>query len=271
MIYLGTLGRMIGIKCPASQNVETEERYTFETTLEGRRKAQAKQAARRSWALRTTDATTPAETAVLTQFAQGAWGPGPFQFVPADASHTNLMTPDGSFTIDEQPSSHVLRGGPVDLGADGWAAQSLVSDDPLVNFEMFGSLAYTPVLPGRSVTASAWISAVPGSTARVRLYWYDANTVLLGGLLSREVSPSEGMVRASVTGVPPAGAVSCRVVTLRAARLARPAITWTETVQPWAAGEGCRQAVVSAGSRDLVLAVPGATYSNMSFTVTEVG
>lgn len=271
MIYLGTLGRMIGIKCPASQNVETEERYTFETTLEGRRKAQAKQATRRSWALRTTDATTPAETAVLTQFAQGAWGPGPFQFVPADAPHTNLMTPDGSLCLEQQRVEGVFRGGPVDLGLDGWSAQSLVASDPQVQTELYGSFAYTPVLSGVPVTGSAWISAASSSQAYVRLYWRDSAGVILGTSASRGVSAAEGLTRVSVTAVPPAGAVAVQIVSLWAARLTRPALTWTRELHPWGSGQGCSKAVVSSMSSDLVLAVPGHTYSNVSFTVTEVG
>lgn len=269
-VYLGSLGRLVKLPYVGSQQVQSEERYNFSSTLEGKRKAQVKPNGPRTWAL-SADHFRPNEHSLLSQFADGAWGPGPFQFIPADAPHTNLMTPDGSLTIDSQPSAHVIRGGPVDLGADGWASSSLLSDDPLVNFEMFGSMVYTPVIQGKPVTVSAWISAVPGSTARVRLYWYNSSAQLLGGVLSREVQPSEGMARVSATGSPPAGAVSCRVVTLRAASLVRPAITWTDQMMPWSVGSGCRQAVVSGSSRDLVLAVPGHTYSNLSFTVTEVG
>lgn len=267
LIYLGTLGRMIGIKCPASQNVSTEDRYSFQRTLEGRVKAQPKPIGRRTWSLQTSDATTPAEHSLLSQFANGAWGNGPFVFVSADAPVSNMLTPEVSTCGPAAKISSVITlAGPHYLGFGEYSARSLLNTDPSV-IMYFGSTR-TPVVQGKSVTASAWVS---GAGAAVRLFWYDAVGSLITSATSSVLATSTTTVRSWVTGMPPANAVSCIVGAVSASRGAQPAITWSDALLPWGEGQGCPKAVVSSMSRDQVLAVAGRTYSNVSFTVTEVG
>lgn len=265
MIYLGTLGRMIGIKCPASQNVEHEERYTFQTTLEGRRKAQPRPIGRRTWSLQTSDATTPAQVAALMQFAQGAWGPGPFVFVPADAPYTNMLTPEiASCAPGTALYAYTQSGGPMQT-PDGFAARSLINTSPS-QLLAFGR-TLTPASPGQSVTASAYVA---GAGARVRIYFYDAGGGSITSATSSVVSDG-AVIRSHITRVAPPGTASVRVLAIDTVQACNPAITWTDDLQPWADGQGCENAVVQAASRDLVQAVPGATYSRMTFTVSEVG
>ena len=263
MIYLGTLGRMVGIKCPSSQSVEHAERYSFDTTLEGRVKAQARPIGRRSWNLQTSPATTPAEHSLLSQFADGAWGAGPFYFFPADATVTNLLTPDQSMCDRSLVYGTTLPGGPMLCGGQ-WAAMSWM-DDPLNTIWFNRDSA--PIWEGQTVTGSAWVL---GDGARVQLQFYGPDGPM--GVYQSDVrGNSASPVRSVLTMEAPAGATSVRLRAGGAMRAAMPAITFTGAVQPWSDGQGCLKAVVSAFSRDQVLAVPGNTFSNVSFTVTEVG
>lgn len=267
MIYLGTLGRMIGIKCPASQNVQAEERYSFQTTIEGKRKAQAKPIGRRTWSLNTSDATTPAEHSKLAQFANGAWGPGPFVFVSADAPVSNMLTPEVSTCGPEAKIASVISvAGPWYIGNGVYSSRSLLNTDPSVVM-YFGSTR-APVVTGRKVTASAWVN---GAGAAVRLFWYDANGALISSSTSSVLATTATVVRSWVTATPPANAVACLVGAVNCSRAAQPAITWSDELLDWSEGQGCPKAVVSSMSRDQVLAVAGHTYSNVSFTVMEVG
>lgn len=266
MIYLGTLGRMIGIKCPASQNVEHEERYSFQTTLEGRRKAQPRPIGRRTWSLQTSDATKPAQASALMQFAQGAWGAGPFVFVSADAPVSNLLLPSTASCAPEAIyTSNVSAAGPVLLPDGIWAARSFANSSAAS--EMYAS-EHVPVVPEVTVTGSAWVF---GEGARVRVGWYDAAGGALGSSVSTVTAGAGSWVRSSITAKPPTGAASCRLVGTSALRLTMPSVTWTDHLLPFADGQGCQKAVVHAVSRDLRLAVAGSTYSNLGFTVTEVG
>jgi len=271
MIYLGTLGRMVGIKCPSSQSVETAERYGFDQTLEGRVKAQAKPVGRRTWNLQLSQATTPQDHSALSAFANGAWGAGPFYFVPVDAPHTNLLSPAGASCMPGtaypvSSGGSVLEGGPVDLGADGWAARSWANAGTVDFFLGYGE--FIPVLPGQLITGSAWVQ---GAGASVRLRWYDSTGAYMSSSSIGSTGSAAGFTRVSVTESAPVGSAACLLVAVGASRVTRPAVTWTAQVQPWADGQGCSKAVVSGFSRDQVLAVVGNTYSNVSFTVTEVG
>lgn len=266
MIYLGSLGRMIGIKCPAQQQVQSEERYTFQPTLEGLRKAQVRPRGPRSWSLQTSDATTPQQALALMQFAQGAWGPGPFVFISADAPVTNMLTPAAASCAPEMADgySYLSAGGPVQLGGV-WAARSLLNSNP-------GSLLIVnekvPVLPGVPVTVSAWVRGEGGA---VRVSFYDQSDVVVGFALSTVKSTAGATKRSWVSAVTPANASHARIVGVGVTMLAMPSLTWTNELLPEAEGQGCAQAVVHSTSRDLVLASEQAVYSNVSFTVTEVG
>lgn len=274
-IYLGGLGRMVALKCPATQQQSLGDRFSFEPTLEGRIKAQALPAQRRSWALATSDATTPAQQATLLSFINGEWGPGPFVFVSTDAPTENLLSPAAAACREFGPAvSNVRPGGPVLLGPEDWAGSSVASHDitnPTNGREIILGTDYVPVLQGQQVTASAWVR---GAAAKVRLYWYDAT---LGSPIASAVSVMTGTTgwsRVWVTGVPPANAVACRMSSFEAEQATRPAITWTDQPFEWAAGGGCSKAVIHGASKNLVMASRdprGGRYANLSYTITEVG
>lgn len=267
MIYLGQLGRMIGVKCPALQQVQSDERYSFETTLEGARKAQVKPLGRRTWSLQTSDATTPEQVAALEQFAMGAWGSGPFVFVSADAPSSNMLTPEISTCGPAAKIASVISlAGPWYIGNGVYSARSLLNTDPSVVM-YFGSTR-VPVVDRRKVTASAWVS---GAGAAVRLFWYDAAGAFISSVLSSISASASTVVRSWVTAVPPENAAACLVGASSTSRAAQPAITWSDELLLWGEGQGCSKAVVHGTSRSLIMAGPNRTYSNLSYSVTEVG
>lgn len=265
-VYLGTLGRMVEIWSTPSAQVQAEDRYSFTTTLEGRRKAQVRRNGRRTWSLNSAFA-DPRESAALQQFADGAWGNGPFVFVSADAPVSNLLTPEVSTCGPAAVfSSSVSASGPMYLGDGEYAARSLVQSNPAAVM-YFGGVR-TPAVEGRKITVSAWVL---GASSAARVLWYDLSGALVGSSTSTVTGSDSMPVRSYVTVEPPLGAVSCLVGAINATRGAQPAITWSDSLLPWGDGQGCDKAVVHGVTRDQVLAVPGHTYSNVSFTVSEVG
>lgn len=265
-VYLGSLGRLVKLPYVGSQQVQSEERYNFSSTLEGKRKAQVKPKGPRTWAL-SADHFRPNEHSLLSQFADGAWGSGPFVFVSADAPHTNMMTPAASMCIPVDPlQAAVMEGGPVDLPGVGWVARSYISGSPTTY--VMGREIY-PVPPdGGPVTAQAFVQ---GANARARLNWYDSQKSYLGSTTSTVAGTDLGFSLSWVTGVPPAGAAGVGVGALTTTAIAAPSLTWGDRPVPWSVGEGCLESVVHGLSRDLRKAIPGHTFSNLGFTVSEVG
>lgn len=264
MIYLGTPGRMMGIKCPSSQDVEDEVRHSFSMTLEGKRLAQVVPAehSARVWSLDVSVA-KPDQVAALSAFARGAWGVGPFIFVQAGAPHQNLLTPLGSW-CSKVVSSGSSHGGPVMLPDGSVAPQSLLRGSAT---NLYVEDTPAPVLQGQQVTVSAWVR---GAGARIGAAFSDAN----GDFVSSELSSSvagEGWQRVFVTVEPPSGAAVVRLVMTGGVQLTRPQVTWTDGMVDWAEGEGCPAAVVLERSRKTLRALPGAHYTDLSFTVMEVG
>lgn len=260
---------MIGIKCPSSQSLQSSDRYRFDMTLESKRKAQVVPGSRRTWDLKTSDATTPAEHSLLSQFANGAWGNGPFVFVSADASVSNLLTPAASVCA---PGEYILTSGmsvtgtPPMLTPDGWAASSFTKT---LENGLFLGKDMIPVIPDLPVTVAAYVR---GNGGAVSLHWYDAAGAVMSSVASAVTAGATNVVRSWVTAVPPAGAVGCRVSANSATQqVSWPSATWSDKLLPHGDGQGCVKAVVSSMSRDQVLAVPGHTFSNVSFTAMEVG
>lgn len=261
-VYLGTLGRMIPIYSTPSAQIQSEERFNFKRTVEGRRKAEVIPGGRRAWSLNAQFA-DPTESATLLEFADGSWGRGPFWFLSADALVSNVLPPStGKF------GGHV-DAGPVRLAEGGWAPFANKRSDGLAGTIQFvAAIDDPPVVPGVPVTGSAWVH---GAAASVLLQWYSAAGTLLGSVASSGGGSNTIYSRVHVSGVPPLNTAFVRITARDALGATRPAVSWTDSVQPYGDGQGCAKAVVHGVSRDQVLAVPGNTFSNLSFTVTEVG
>lgn len=264
MEYLGSLGRLVGFRCASSERVGAEPRYSVATTVEGRRFAQATATAARTWDV-TWGARQNPELAKLSAFTSGAWGAGPWHWVPVQAQQGNLLTPREAGLLDFGSSGSLSAAGPI-LDADGeWAARSVSVS--------FGSgwvpvVVGVPVIPGRAVTFSADVQGTSGDA--LALSFMDASGSAIQAGYGGAVGG--GMARTSVTETAPPGAVSVRVgVRPGVTRLARPQVTWTAGPVPYSAGHGCRAAVVDGFSEDLIVANRFGTYSQASFTVMEVG
>ena len=272
MIYFGAKGRLIGVKCPSVQRDTDGERYQFTTTLEGKRKAQVLPGDhRRVWDLGLGNVTTPDQFAVLRDIARGAWGRGPFVFVPADAPNTNMLAP-GVASCDPAAGLSPVNepAGPM-LTPDGWAPRSLARVDPpgYVHFGGDGITGASPVLPKQTVTASAYVE---GEGAAAQVAWWDAEGRYLSATTSSVTAPAGlAVVRSHVTATAPVGAVWASVRAVNAVRGTRPALSWTDQLVPFADGRLAQKVVVDQVSSDLVHTLPGRTYQSLSFTVTEVG
>lgn len=265
-VYLGQIGRMIELWSTPSAQVQTDDRYTFLTTVEGKRRAQRRPVGRREWSVNA-DYSTTAEAAALSDFASGAWGPGPFVFVSAEAPVTNMLTPAAA-SCDPAAGmgSTNSEGGPM-LTNDGWAPRSIRSGS---GADIWFGDERVPIIEGEPVTVSAYVE---GSGAAVRVTWYTADGSTLGSDTSRVTATAATTVRSWITVSPPAGAAALRVRAANAVRGSRPSVTRGELLYPWADGRGCSQAVVTAVGRDVVLAGRGLNrqFESVSYTVTEVG
>lgn len=265
-MYLGTLGRLIEIKCPTSLQSSRSGGFSFSTTLEGKVKAQALPGGRRVWDVELGQLTTPADLQTLEQFVAGAWGPGPFVFVPTDALVTNVLSP-GVASCDPAAGmgSNTSPDGPM-LTPDGWAART-VRVNSTNNILWFGD-QYFPVIPGAPMTFAAYLL---GPDAAARVYWYDENLNQLTFHTSDVTATSGSVVRSWRTVTPPEGAVSFRVRAVNAFQGAWPSVTWTDKLMPPSPGHGCLQAVVHGGSKGVVRATGTQQFYSTGFTVTEVG
>lgn len=267
MIYLGTLDHMIGMDCPAEQSVSHAGRVSTVTTVEGRVKAMVVPESGRSWSLGVSAGARQSESATLQEFVTGAWGSGPFIFVPVDAPLTNLLSPREAACME---AGTARVGGPVDLGGDGWAASSLFTGDVDATPEVYANVAPVPVREDRPVTGSAWVQPGIAEQALLRLYWHGRDGAGVIGASSVTVPAGAGLQRVTLTATPPAGAVGVRLVGYKVVLMARPQITWTPGPVSWAAGEGCPAAVVHDLSRSQSTAWPGTVLSSVQYQVTEV-
>lgn len=261
-VYLGTLGRMIPIYSTPSAQIEFEERFNFKRTVEGRRKAEVIPGGRRAWSLNAQFA-DPNESATLQEFANGSWGRGPFWFLSADALVSNVLPPI------TKVFGNYANGGPMNLEGGFVSPFSMMpTAGGAGTIQFVGSTEDPPAIPGMKVTGSAYIR---GSGASVMIQFFSVAGTLLSSHSSSPIGNPDVGVRARVTAMAPSGTASVRLTARDAILAARPAISWTDSVQPYGDGQGCSKAVVHGVSRDQVLAVPGHTFSNLSFTVTEVG
>lgn len=266
MEYLGSLGRLVGLSCPSSERIQPAARYSEEFTVEGRRRVQVRPASPRVWDL-SVGVATPAELAALSGFLTGAWGNGPWHWVPVLAQRGNLLTPREAQLVDRASvsSASVQDAGPVRDAGGGWSARSVT----VTLASGWVALARgVPVIAGLPFTFSCDVQG--GSTpGQVHVRFLDA----AGGTVldTAGTAPNAGMHRVSVTATVPAGAVEAQVgVRSQTLVATRPQATWTPGPVPWSAGHGCRSAVVDGWSEDLLVANSSGTYSSAGFTVMEV-
>lgn len=264
MEYLGSLGRLIGLPCNSEERTSVAARYATESTVEGRRRVQVIPASPRTWGV-SWDLAEPEELAAVAPFQLGAWGNGPWHWVPVQAQQGNLLTPREAQLLDRATVSaaNVQDAGPVRDATGAWSPRSVTVT---VASGWVALMRGVPVIPGVPFTFSC---DVEGISPQVHVAFMDA----AGGTVATEIQAGSGtaMQRVSSSSVVPAGAVEAYVgVRSTVTRATRPQVSWTAGPVPWSAGHGCRSAIVDGLSEDLLVANRFGTYSNVGFTVLEV-
>lgn len=268
MEYFGSLGRLVRLSCASSERIGTAARYVPGVTVEGRRRVQVIPAPPRTWDL-SWGLADPAEMAALSGFVTGAWGAGPFHWVPVQAQRGNLLTPREAMLVDRASNPLWTEGGPV-VAADGsLAPRSMLSGRDETWASLFVDI---PCIPGQPITWTADIAGdgelSPGLTSAFR----DANDTQIGTGVNEYAPSVDGLQRVSQTRIAPDDAVSFRAgISYRTKRITRPQVTWTDGPVPYSPGHGCRAAVLDGHAEDLIAANKFGTWSTAQFTVMEVG
>lgn len=264
--YLGTPGALFAVECEEA-TAKAETTYTFDTTLEGRRKGQYRKGRPRTWSV-DMGLSSSEETADVRALDAGEYGPGPFLWISEEAQATNALTPEVSTCGPAAAAGPTVTvGGPLGLAGGGTAGRSLLNSSASAVLD-FGAVK-SPVIPGQQVTASAWLV---GDGARLTVLWYDAAGALLAGSpVSAAAGTGAAATRLSVTATPPAAAAFCLLRATGTTRAARPALTWSAALATWAPGSGCAAAVISKLENAAVVLGPARSHTRVTFTVTELG
>lgn len=263
--YLGTLGRLIPIRC-AAQPVSRADRYTTVTTLEGAVKTQRSKVGRRSWDV-SLGLAGREHVAALWGFDTGEWGLGPFVWVTPEAQLLNMLTPEQASCAPEAVTgASGSAGGPLLLPDGSYAGRSFMNSSPAFNIQFGTTMA--PVLPGGAVTASAYVL---GAGAKVGVSFHTADGTLISRALSTATGNATAADRVAVTAVAPANAAGALVYAAGTVQAARPALTWTQSVQGYGPGMGCPKAIIDGLSHDPRLLTDTSYRATASFTVQEVG
>lgn len=271
--YLGEIGSMVEVACAARLARDTSRPARYLSTIGGSTFAQVGPRTHRVWDIRLPDTSTPADIATWLSFMEGEHGAGPWWFISDTAAVTNILSPRASMLdADRVHAGTSQNGGRILLPGGAVAGRSwIVQPFTTLTLPWVDGSHRVPVVAGVPVTASAWVDG-PGA-ARMRLAVYRAD-----GSVSRQVSgsnaPTSTPTRISVTVTPTSDEASCMIFmggVSDSYRIARPAMSFTDEVQPWAVGEGAEKVSVSSISTDPVLAIEGRTYVGASFQVQEVG
>lgn len=265
MEYLGSLGRLVGLRCASTESSGATDRYVTQTAIDGQRRAQIVPGAPRTWSA-DWDLAYPGEGAALQGFTSGAWGPGPWHWVPVQAQHENLLTPREAMLLDFYPTGTLSVGGPLHVNGVR-APRSLLHSRASGWSPVF---RYVPVVPGRAVTWTAEINGPGGVAPRLVIQMVDA----AGGTISNTYGTgavTSAVQRVSVTVTPPSNAVAFHAcLDYTATRLIRPQVTWTTGPVDYGPGHGCRSAIIDAASTSVLLSTRDRSFSSVGFTVMEV-
>lgn len=237
---IGEPGRLLPIQFAAPEKLEQEDRYSFVTTLEGARRAQVRPLQPRSWTIDVPYG-RGVDTAHIDAFASGAWGPGPWTFVPVAAQQGNLLTPRQSVLLDRWPASVLSDAGAMRRANGEWAPRSVTA----TGFSGWAATsAGIPVVAGKPFSWSLDVEGDGSTAPQVQVEFQDAS----GSRIESHIvagSSRSGPQRVSVTRTAPAGAATAsagmRGTTLRACA---PTASWLPVPGDWEIGQGCSSAVV---------------------------
>lgn len=270
--YLGKLGSLERVACPSAEPRDITRESTARMLPSGATVVFEKPAVTRQWQV--SGKLSPQEAATWEAYAYRVHSMPPFIWFSTAAAHHNILPPRDSL---------LAPGTTLGAGIYSTAAVALETGEQVrgsftttVDNAVFGvsldpsGTGYRPipVAPGVPVTGSGYVTS--NGTARLQLHFLDAAGKFVG---SSETTASPGMKEArriARQGVlPPANAVSVQLRFVNCRSLTRPAITYTETVTPWAIGDGCYSAYVQA-HQNSPLRVGQVGAAESSFSVIEL-
>lgn len=252
--HLGTLARMVPVVPTAAQREVTPDRYLVQ---DARARRWAFDTARPDGTmLRTWDIDLglldQREAGLLREVLHGAWGPGPWRWVPCSAHDTNVLTPQQSLL-----SGVSVSGGTE--GVDAWMPRARTGPSAVT------LAAGVPVIPGDPVTVAVEASGA----ATVTVTWRNAAGASLGTVTASGTGTL--MQRITKTVIAPVEARSLDLAVSGHVYAGRPQVTWTNHVVPWTVGGGAEQVLVQTGSVDLVALVRSGSYWGGALQIVEVG
>ncbi len=247
--HLGTLAHLLPALPTREASATAPDRFALQEAAHKRWAFVDRTGPRlRTWQVEST-ALTSEQAGALAELAEGAWGYGPFIFVPCSAHASNILTPAQS------QLEGVANGGPVALPGGATAPRSMVGGQAVTLADK------VPVMPGRPVTVSLYLA---GGSAAVSFKTLTGSTVG-----SRVLTPTGSMMQRISTTVPavPATARYATITATGYTALARPQLSWTAEAVPWAAGGGAAQVIIQNSTP----APMRGGWSTASVQIVEVG
>lgn len=269
--FMGTgLGGMVPVKCLSGLRVQPDTRADFATNLAGARRVYVDPAtspARRVWSAQVTARMGDVGTLVELESLRL-----PLRMVTDEAAVSNVLPPAASLGPVGWAATggSLSQGGPV-VTQDGPAAASIQASGTAPVW--YSPLL--PVVPGQSVTGSAYVRKGVGATS-FRIDWMGLGAGQTSSALSfpppvQVTATAAPLSRQVVTATVPAGVHVARLRIVGAVQVARPALSWTDAPAQWAPGMGAEAVHLSPLPYDVLTAWQGQALANFSYTVTEVG
>lgn len=253
--WLGTATHLTPLRYGVEVSESHPERFSFRTTLSG--SAWAYDTSRaggtrpRSW---TADFSLldADDLAVLAEFDQGHWGPGPFVFVPAAATVSNVLTPVQASLYGAAANDGVGMTGPDGL----WRPASVAGNYSVT----------TPAVPGLPVSAAADVSGA-GASLTITLRNASGASVATA---SSDPDSGTGPRRLTVS-VPAHNTAVSATLSVSATRSSRHQVAWTSSApERYAPGQSASSVVVQSVSSAARGIYAGSPYYGGSITIQEV-
>lgn len=276
--YIGILGQLIPVGCPSTEAATTTVPQATRELPSGGLVAFEAPAARREWDV-STSAMTPDEIIGWQMIAHRVPARPPYIWLSTYATAVNALPPRASLCAADSISwAGISSSSPLPLpdGTTAFSSAAVLTKDTSLGLPYSrakGAYLPIPVIPGTKISASAYCASAFTSTSQARYMSVDFFTAA-GGYLKSDRAPIPAgatITRVALEGlIVPAGAAYCTLIFMNASQVAHPAVSFTESVQPWGIGDGCASATVSGLSQALLAARGGQVYLSPSIKVLEL-
>ena len=191
-----------------------------------------------------------------------------YLWLSVEAATSNALTPEASMGGTQNQRIGAMP------RSDGRTAVTVIANPGAATGDSPVVVGAAPVIPGSTVTASAWMSGRLGPYMLIQ--WLNADGQPIGSANSPRLPTSMDVLRrATLTLTVPLGAVAINVAPMAAEYYAQVALSWTPQPVEWAAGGLCLRGLVTGLSESIRRSSPHADpmgrLRDISFTVTEVG